>query len=171
MKRAEKEQEVQGLSERFKKAELTILADYCGLTVSQMTNLRRSLREVKAEMKVVKNNLARIAVQDTVLSPLKDYFTGPIAAITSMDDPVAPSKAISKFAKDFEKLKIKVGFLSGKLLSANDIDALSKLPSREQMLASLLGSMNAPAQSLVGVFAAMPRKLVTVLAAVRDKKQ
>jgi large subunit ribosomal protein L10 len=171
LKRSEKEQAVGELGQRFKKAELTILTDYCGLTVAQMTDLRRSLREAKAELKVVKNTLAQRALQDTEMKVLSDYFKGTVAAVTSSGDPVSPAKALVKFAKDVEKFKVRVGFLSGKLISDKEIEALSKLPSREQMLASLLGSMNAPAQNLVNVFAAIPRKWVTVLAAVRDKKQ
>jgi large subunit ribosomal protein L10 len=120
---------------------------------------------------VVKNTLAQLAVKDTEWSPLSDHFKGTIAAITSSGDPVAPSKALTKFAKEVEKLKIKVGLLSGKLLQASEIEALSKLPSREQMLATLLGSMKVPAQNLVGVLAAVPRKFVYALAAIRDKKQ
>jgi large subunit ribosomal protein L10 len=171
VKRTEKETEVRKLSEHFKKAELTILADYCGLTVAEVTRLRRSLREANAEMKVVKNTLAQIAVQDTEVKVLKDYFTGPIAVITTPGDPVSPAKALMKFAKEIEKLKIKIGVLSGKLLKPQEIEALSKLPSREEMLSSLLGSLKAPAQNLVGVLAALPRKLAYALAAVRDKKQ
>ncbi len=171
MKKTEKEEQVKDLSERFKKAELTILADYCGLTVAQMTGLRRSLRAANADIKVVKNTLAQIAVQDTEMKVLGDYFSGTIAAITASGDPVGPAKALTQFAKDVEKFKLKVGYLEGKLISDKQIEALSKLPSREQMLASLLGSMNAPAQNLASVFAAIPRKLVTVLAAVRDQKQ
>lgn len=171
MNRSEKQEEVRALTERFKKAELTILADYCGLTVGQMTDLRRSLRSAKADIKVVKNTLAQLAVQDLELKALKDHFVGTTAAITASEDPVSPAKALVKFAKDVEKLKIRVGFLSGKVIQAQDIEALSKLPSREQMLSSMLGSLKAPAQNWVGVLAAMPRKLVTVLAAIRDKKQ
>lgn len=171
MKRSEKEEAVTELAQRFKKAEFTILTDYCGLTVEQMTNLRRSLREAKADVKVVKNTLAQRALQDTEMRVLNDYFKGTVAAVTTAGDPVTPAKALVKFAKDVEKFKIRVGFLSGKLINEKEIEALSKLPSREQMLASLLGSMNAPAQNLVNVFVAMPRKLVTVLAAIRDKKQ
>jgi len=90
--------------------------------------------------------------------------------VTSKTDPVAPAKVLMKFAKDMEKLQPKMGFLSGKVISAKEIDDLSKLPSREEMLAKILGSMMAPPQNLYNVMTAIPRKLVTVLAAVRDKK-
>ena len=171
MKLAEKEQAVQELSQKFKNAALTILADHRGMNVGQVTNLRRSLREVKANMKVVKNTLAKRAIDGTVMEPLKEHFTGTIAVILAETDPVAPAKALTKFAKDVEQLKLKVGFLSGKVINAKEIESLSKLPSREEMIASLMGSMNAPAQNLVNVMSALPRKLAYVLAAIRDKKQ
>lgn len=171
MKLAQKEQAVKELSEKFKKAELTILADFCGMNVAQVTNLRRSLREVNAEMKVVKNTLAQRAVDGTVLDSLKVHFVGTTAVITSEGDPVGPAKALTKCVKDIEKFKLKIGFLSGKLITQKEIESLSKLPSREEMIAKLMGSMNAPAQNLVNVMTALPRKLAYVLAAIRDKKQ
>jgi large subunit ribosomal protein L10 len=171
VKRSVKEEEVRELSERFKRAQLTVLADYSGLTAGQMTNLRRTLREAQADIKVVKNTLAQLAVKDTEMQVLQDHFKGTTAVLTAEKDPVTPSKALIQFAKEAEKLKIRVGYLSGKLVEAHQIEALSKLPSREQMLSTLLGSMKAPAQNLVGVLAAVPRKLVYALAAIRDKKQ
>jgi len=171
LKRSEKEQSVRELTDRFKQAQFAVLTDYCGLTVAQLTELRRTLRESQAEMKVVKNTLAQLAIQDTELKILKDYFSGTVAAITSSGDPVGPSKVLVKFAKDIEKFKVKVGFLSGKLLSQKEIEALSKLPSREQMLATLLGSMKAPVQNYVSVLSALSRKFVYALAAIRDQKQ
>ncbi len=171
MNKPEKQKEIQELSNRFKSAGLTVLADYRGLTVDEITKLRRSLREAKAEMKVVKNTLAQIAVKDTEMAVLQEHFVGTTAAITSSGDPITPTKVLAKFAKDLEKFKIKVGFLSGKLMSSQEIEALSKLPSREEMLASLLGSMKAPVQNLVGVLSAVPRKVAYSLAAIRDKKQ
>ncbi len=171
MKLAEKQQAVQELSEKFKKAELTILADYRGMNVGQVTQLRRSLREAKAQMKVVKNTLAQRAVEGTAKDALKEYFKGTIAVITTETDPVGPAKALTKFVKDVEHLKLKVGFLSGKVISLQEIESLSKLPSREEMIAKLMGSMQAPAQNLVNVMSALPRKLAYVLAAIRDKKQ
>lgn len=171
MKLAEKQEAVQELSEKFKKAELAILADYRGMNVSQVTNLRRSLREAKAQMKVVKNTLAQRAVEGTSMDALKEHFKGTVAVITTEGDPVGPAKALTKFAKDVEQLKLKVGFLSGKVINLQEIESLSKLPSREEMIAKLMGSMQAPAQNLVNVMSALPRKLAYVLAAIRDKKQ
>lgn len=171
MKLAEKELAVKELSEKFKKAQLTILADYKGMNVGQVTLLRRSLRDAKAQMKVVKNTLAYRAVAGTEMDALKDYFKGTTAVILADEDPIAPTKAITKFLKEAESFKLKVGFLSGKLIDQKEIESLSKLPSREEMIASLMGSMKAPAQNMVNVLSALPRKLACVLAAIRDKKQ
>lgn len=170
MKRQEKETEVGALKERFKGADFAVLADYRGMNASQITNLRNAVRQSNGRMKVVKNTLARLAVADSDFKVLQDHFVGTIAAITASGDPVSPAKALVKFAKDVEQFKVKVGYLSGKLLSAAEIENLSKLPSKEQLLASMLGSLNAPATNFVGVLSAIPRKLVVALAAIRDKK-
>jgi len=170
MNREEKSQAVNALKERFKSAAVTLLAEYQGLSVSDLTKLRQELRKNDAELKVLKNTLAGLAIKGTEMEPLAKLFVGPTAVVTSLKDPVTPAKVLVKFVKDFEKAKIKGGFLSGKVMAPADIDTLSKLPSREEMLSKLLGSMLAPAQNLVNVMSAMPRKLVTVLAAIRDKK-
>jgi len=170
MNREEKAQAVEALKERFQKASVTLLAEYQGLTVSELTKLRQELRKTQSELKVLKNTLAGLAIKGSELEPLTKLFVGPTAVVTTESDPVAPAKVLVKFAKEFEKAKIKGGFLSGKVLGVAEIETLSKLPSREELIAKLMGSMNAPAQNLVNVMSAMPRKLVTVLAAIRDKK-
>lgn len=110
MNRTEKEQEVQRLGEFFKNSNFTVLADYCGLTVKDVTDLRRSLREANTEMKVVKNTLAQIAVRDSEMKVLVEHFVGSTAVFSSQGDPVNAAKILVKFAKQFEKLKLKVGF-------------------------------------------------------------
>jgi len=168
--REEKSQAVEALKERFQKTCVTLLAEYQGLKVSELTKLRQELRKDGAELKVLKNTLAGRAIQGTDMEPLSKLFVGPTAVITSSKDPVTPAKILVKFVKEFEKAKIKGGFLSGKVMNPAEIDALSKLPSREEMLAKMLGSMQAPAQNLVNVMSAIPRQLATVLAAIRDRK-
>lgn len=170
MNRTEKTQAVEDLKQSFQKSGVTLLADYQGLKVSEMTKLRQELRKSSAELKVLKNTLASLALKDTEMAGLAQHFVGTNAVILSQGDPVTPAKILVKFAKEFEKAKIKGGFLSGKLLSAAEIEALSKLPSREEMLSKLLGSMLAPAQNWVNVLSAVPRQVATVLAAIRDKK-
>ena len=170
MNRSEKKQAVEELKERFQKTSVTLLADYKGLKVSEITQLRQELRKNQAELKVLKNTLASLALKGTEMEVLAEYFVGTTAVVTSFGDPASPAKILVKFAKDNEKAKIKVGFLSGKLMKLAEIETLSRLPSREELLAKMLGSMLAPAQNLVNVMVAIPRQLVTVLAAVRDQK-
>jgi large subunit ribosomal protein L10 len=170
MNRSEKAQEVEELKQRFQKTCVTLLAEYQGLKVSELTKLRQELRQTKAEVKVIKNTLATLALKGTPMESLTDLFVGPTAVVTSDEDPVAPAKILVKFAKEFEKAKIKGGFMSGKVMKASEVETLSKLPSREEMLSKMLGSMLAPAQNWVNVLSAVPRQLATVLAAVRDKK-
>ncbi|MCB1214739.1 MAG: 50S ribosomal protein L10 [Deltaproteobacteria bacterium] len=170
MNRQEKEQAISDLRTRFEKASLTLLTDYCGLKVNNINQLRAQLKEVGAEMKVVKNTLAKLVLKDTGLEALESYFAGTVAVVTTGEDPVSPAKVLVKFIKDHEKPVLKIGYLSGDLMEPKSVEALSKLPGREELLSKLLGSMQAPAQNLVNVIAAIPRQLVTVLAAVRDTK-
>ena len=170
MNREEKAQAVEALKERFQKTSVTLLAEYQGLKVSELTKLRQELRKTNAEVKILKNTLAGLALKGTEMEPLSKLFVGPTAVVTSAKDPVTPAKVLVKFVKEFEKAKIKGGFLSGKVMTPAEIETLSKLPSREEMLAKMLGSMQAPAQNLVNVLSALPRQLATVLAAIRDKK-
>lgn len=170
MNRAEKTEMIAELKDRFTKSSITLLADYKGLKVNDMNELRRKLLDSQARLMVVKNTLAKLAVEETDLKPLQDHFVGTLAVITGEGDPVGPAKALIQFAKDREKPEIKWGFMSGELMEAGQVEALSKLPSREEMLAKLLGSMQAPAQNLVNVLVAVPRQLVTVLSAIRDQK-
>ncbi len=170
MNRQEKQSSIEELKQRFSNCVIALLTDYKGLKVNEMNQLRRALKGVDAEMKVYKNTLAKLAVRDTGMDVLNDYFQGTVALVTSKVDPVGPAKVIVNFAKEFQKPEIKAAVVSGALMNASQIDSLSKLPSREEMLAKLMGSMNAPAQNLVNVLSAIPRQLVTVLAAIRDKK-
>lgn len=170
MNREEKTQAIAELKKQFQKATFTLLTDFKGLKVNEINQLRQELRENSARMQVVKNTLAKIAISDTELKPLAEYFKDTVAIVTCEEDPVSPAKVLVKFAKDREKPEIKVGFMYGELMETSQVVALSKLPSREELLAKLLGSMQAPAQNLVNVLAAVPRQLVTVLAAIRDQK-
>jgi len=158
-------------AEKLKTAKAAFLADYRGLSVEQANDLRRKLRAVDVEYRVVKNTLLRLAAKDTGAECLDEYLNGPTAIALVTDDPVAPAKALTEFAKANNRFELKAGALDGKLLSVDDIKALADLPSREQLLAKLLGSMSAPATNFVGVLAAVPRSLVQVLAAIKDQKE
>lgn len=171
MNKEEKKQEIQSLSERVKKAQVLIFADYRGLNVLEVTELRAKLREGESTFKVVKNRLFKRVLKDQGLEELDKYFTGPTALATSEVDPVSPAKALVDFAKVHEKLELKGGFLDGKDLTSADILALAKMPSREQLLAKMLGSISSPATNMAGVLAAVPRKLLYALNAIKDTKQ
>ena len=170
MKKSSKEQVVSELAGKLAAAKASFLADYRGLTVDQVNQLRGKLREVGVDYRVVKNTLLKLAAKDTGAACLEEHLTGPTAIAIVMDDPVAPAKVLSEYAKQNNKFELKAGALEGKLLSLDDIKALSDLPSREVLLAKMLGSMNAPITNFVGVLAAVPRSLVQVLAAIQDKK-
>lgn len=171
MNRQEKVAEVQRLQDAFSKSAVAILTGYRGLTVSAVTDLRRKLKEKSSSLKVVKNRLAKIAIKGTPYEILSDQLVGPVALVTSDTDPVSPAKVLTDFAKDNEKLQLKVGVLQGNLLKIKDIEALSKMPSREELIAKLMGSMQAPMQNLVSVLSQIPRQIVNVLEAVRKQKE
>lgn len=170
MNRSEKEQIVQELAERLKETQATFLADYRGINVEEVTNLRRELTQAGVEYRVVKNNLLKLAAQGTPAEELQNYCAGPTAIALSGADPVAPAKILSKYAKEIEAFELKAGVLDGKLLSVAEISALADLPSREEMLAKMLSSMNAPVTNFVGTMAAIPRSLVQVLNAIGQSK-
>lgn len=171
MNRTQKSEEVKSFIEKLQKTKAVILADYKGLTVSQITNLRRKLRESKGAMRVVKNRLFKRALKELSIEGMEPQLKGPTAFISTEHDPVVSAKVLVNFAKDNDKLKLKGGFMESRLLSIKMIEELARLPSREILLARLLGSMNAPATNLVGVLAAIPRQLVTVINAIKEKKQ
>jgi len=166
-----KEAVVAEFSAKIAESKAAFLADYRGLSVEEATDLRRKLRAVGVEYRVVKNTLLRLAAKGTPAECLDEYLVGPTAIAFAADDPVAPAKALVDFAKASKVFELKAGMLEGKLLTIADITALSDLPSREQLLATILSSMNAPASNFVGVMAAVPRSLVQVLAAIKDQKE
>ncbi len=171
MKINDKEILVNDLHERLSKSKVAILTDYKGLDVTSLTNLRRELREADIEYQVVKNTLLKKASKDTDIALMEDFFKGPTAIALSFDDPVAPAKILSKFAKDNEKLEIKIGVLDGKLLEIKDIEALSSLPSKDALLGQLLSVMNGVPTSFVRVLNEVPRSMLNVLQAIKDQKE
>lgn len=170
MKRSEKVQKTEALAEALAQAKLLCLADFQGLSVEEITALRRTLRASKAEIHVVKNTLAKRAIRGTPLEAMDSYFAGPTAVAYTSVDPVEPAKTLVRFAKDNPKLKLKVGFLEGRILSAEGVEDLSKLPPREVLLASLLGTLKSPPTALVNVLSGVPRKLLWALRAIEERK-
>ena len=148
-----------------------VAAEYRGLTVTQMTDLRSKARVAGVYMRVVKNTLARKALTGTSFEAVGPKLKGPLVLAFSKDDPGAAARVVKDFAKANEKLVATLVSLGGPVLSAKDLDAVASLPTREQALAMLMGTLKAPSQKLVSTLAAVPSKLVRTLAAVRDQKQ
>ena len=171
MKLEEKQQITKDLHDRFARSAIIVVTDYQGLDVASISDLRRKLRESNIEYQVVKNTLLVRAAEGTEVALIKDHFKGPSAVAISYDDPVAPAKVLSQFAKDNNKLEIKVGMLNGKVLDNQAIKALATLPSREVLLAQFLSALNAVPTSIVRVLAEIPRGLVNVLTAIKDQKE
>jgi large subunit ribosomal protein L10 len=153
------------------KALSVVAAEYRGLTVTQMTELRSKARQAGVYMRVVKNTLARKAVAGTSFECISPVLKGPLVLAFSKDDPGAAARVIKAFSKDNDKLVTTAVSLGGQLLTAKSLDQVASLPTREQALAMLMGVMRAPIQKLVSTLAAAPSKLVRTLAAVRDQKQ
>ena len=169
MNRTQKEQEVENLKSEFAASKVLLVAEYKGVKVNDLTVLRQKLSENGAKFKVIKNRLAKIAVSDSDMSVLQSSFKGAVAVCYSDVDPVSPAKVLSDFAKGNENLKVTAGYLGGKLISDNEVKALADMPSKEELIAKLMSSMQAPATNLVGVLSQLPRQVVQVLSAVKDK--
>lgn len=170
MDRNSKEKLVAELAQKLASAKASFLADYRGLDVEKVNKLRGELRNAGVDYRVAKNTLLRLASKGTAAECLHQYLEGPTAIAIVDGDPVAPAKVLIDFAKSNDKFVLRAGALGGKVMTPADIKALADLPSREVLLAKMLGSLNAPASNFVGVLAAIPRSLVQVLAAIQDKK-
>lgn len=168
---AEKEPVVLGIKEKLENAKGVVITDYRGLNVANVTELRKKLREAGVEYKVVKNTLTKIAAQQLGLEGLNPYLEGPTAIAFGQEDAVAPAKVISEFSKDHNELEIKAGILEGKVIGVSEIKALADLPSREVLLAKLLGGMQSPLYGMANVLQGNLRNLVYVLDAVRQKQE
>lgn len=162
---------VQEIKGKLSQSMAFVLADYRGLNVAEITQLRRQLREAGAELKVVKNTLTRIAARDLGLQGLDPYLEGPTAIVFTYNDPVAPAKILAGFAKTKENFKLKAGMLQGKIISPAEIRALAELPPREELLAKVVGGLQGPLYGLVNVLAGPLRNLVYVLEAVRQQRE
>jgi len=167
----EKQTVVQELADKLARAKVVIATDYKGLNVESMNALRRKLREAGCEYQVAKNTLLIRAAKDTDAALLEDVFKGPSAIAINFEDPVAPAKVLTEFAKDNNKLEIKAGAMAGKVLSLDEIKALSALPSREALLGQVLSVMNAVPTSFVRVLSANISGFLNVLQAIKDQKE
>ena len=168
---SQKKELVERLAKAFSESEVSILIDYKGLDVLKMTELRAQLRNEGVQIEVVKNTLLERASEGTDAALMKDFYKGPSAIVLSKDDPVAPAKILAKFAKENDKLEIKAGTLSGKLLDVDAIKQLAKMPSKEELLGQLVYTLNAVPTSFVNVLSGVPRSFVNVLNAIKDQKE
>lgn len=170
MNRAEKQAEIDFLSDCFTKTQIALCVDYRGLSVSQITQLRRDLRSVGSNGRVVKNTLARLSAErvlkgrsESEVERFVKMLEGPTLLIYSFQDPVEPTKVITKFAKGNDKLQIKGAFVDGSFVDDKGVEVLSKMPGREELLGQLLRLMNAPATNLVRLLQAPATQIVRVL--------
>ena len=166
----QKQAMVSEVAAKLQGAQSVIVAEYRGLNVERVTQLRSKARKSGVWLRVLKNTLARRAVKGTPFEKLSDKMVGPLMYGISQD-PVAGAKVLSEFAKENELFVIKAGAMPNAVMSAQDIKALSQLPSREELIAKLLGTMQAPVTKLVRTMNEVPSKFVRTLAAYRDSKE
>ena len=170
MNRSGKAVIIEAVKARAEKASFAVITDFKGMTVEELTNLRVALRNAGGEYLVVKNTLARIALTDGTHDAIKDKFHDNCGVAFGFDDPVAVAKALSDFAKQSKLFELRCASLDGKAMDAAQIDALAKLPGREQLLGQLLGTMNAVPTNFVSLFANMVRGLLYALKGIEDQK-
>jgi Ribosomal protein L10 len=151
-------------------ASILVVSDFKGMPVEELTRLRCKVRENGGEVVVVKNTLARIALTETAHAPLKDSLRENCAVAFGMQDPVAMAKTVTDFAKTSKKLAVKTGSLEGKILTPEQVLALAKLPSKPELIAKALGTMNAVPTNFVSLFANITRGLLYALKAIEEKK-
>jgi len=148
-----------------------IAAEYRGLTVVEMTELRAQAREAGVYIRVVKNTLARLAVEGTEFACMQEGMVGPLILVFSQEDPGSAARVVKDFAKDHKHLEVKLVAIGGKLLPAADIETLAKMPTYDQAISLLMAVMKAPAEKLVRTINEVPGKLVRTVAAIRDAKE
>jgi len=165
-----KSDKIDAIKAKIEKAQVAVITEYKGLTVEEITKLRRELQKGGGDYVVTKNTLAKIAVKGTEYELLTEKLTGPIALALGYEDPVSPAKAVVKFMKDVKKGAIIGAVLDGKLMTEAETKALSELPSKEELFAKLLGSINSPASGIANSLNAVLSQLTRAMAAVRDQK-
>jgi len=170
MARPEKVAEVELLTEKMQNSEGLILADFSGLTVLEVNDLRRKCREQGVEFRVVKNRLARRAATAADIGELEELLKGPTAIAFGFESPVEPAKVLAEFAKQNEHIAIKGGLLEGKVISLAEVSALSELPGREELLAMIARGFNAPTQGFVNVLQGTVSAFVRALNAVAEQR-
>ena len=171
MRKSEKTAIIEGFSEKLKATQAIIIAEYRGLKVSELTEIRKEIKKSSGSFKVIKNRLAKRSMTGTVWEPLQPHMKGPVGIASSDADPVTLAKVLTKYAESMPALKLKAGLFGGKILDVKGIEALSKLPSKEELYAKMLGTLMAPATNVVRTLQGVPQKLVMALKAISEKKQ
>jgi large subunit ribosomal protein L10 len=159
-----KAEAIEELKGRLAGAQAAVLTEYRGLTVRQLSELRKQLKVAAAEYRVVKNRLARIAMEGSPLAPLQKHLTGPIGLVIVRKDPVAVAKALTAFARTNPALSVKMGVIDGQLLEPKELRAVADMPSREALRGQIVGAVQGPLAQLVGLLNAPHRELVYILA-------
>lgn len=170
MARPEKVAQVDVVNESMNAARSVVLSDLTGLDVAKITELRRRCRAEGVELRVVKNTLAKRGVQGTAAAGLEPYFEGPTAIAISRETENMPAKVLAKFAEEFERPKFKAGYVDGAIIDAAGVLALSKLPSKPELLAQLLGGIEGPSRNLLGVMQGPLRNLLSVIKQASEKQ-
>jgi large subunit ribosomal protein L10 len=170
MPTAEKAAKVNELTQKMAGSKAIYLADFTGLDVASVTALRSQLRQASVEYEVVKNRLAKRAAQEAGIAGLDSFFVGPTAIAFAAQDPVEPAKILQKFIDAGGKIAIKSGLVDGQVISTDQFKALATLPSRDQLLAKVVGAVQGPLYGLSGVLSGLLRNLVGVVAAIEKKR-
>lgn len=165
-----KSQQIAELTEKFSRSKAVVFTEYKGLTVAEIAELRKTLKEAGAEYKVAKNTLIDIAVKGTPVEAAKDFFVGPTGVAFGYDDPVAAAKKVIEYSEKNEKLKVKSGMVEGKLCTFNELKAISKLPPRNVLLSMMAGAFQAPLSKLAGALNATIAQFAYALEAAKNKK-
>lgn len=171
MPRPEKEAMVQSISEKLDRARSSVLTDYRGLNVQEITELRKRLTSAGIEYRVLKNTLTSLAAKKAEIDGVDPYLEGPLAVAFSYDDPVTPAKILSEFSKDHKSLVVKGGILDRKIIDAASVKSLADLPGREQLLAMALRAMQGPLSGLANALQGNLRNLAYAVEAVRRMKE
>lgn len=165
-----KKLEVKNLANEFKETLVGVLADYSGISVSQDTSLRKSLREANVNYRVIKNNIVRRALKEANISGLDDVLTGSTVVATSKTSYSDASRILCDFAKDNDFYKIKGGFIEGEVIELSKLKALAKLPSREELISQVLRGLNSPITGLACILSGLQRSLVIALSEIAKQK-
>jgi large subunit ribosomal protein L10 len=171
MDRTSKQQVIEELSEKFERAKSLVFTEYKGLTVKEANMLRRECRNAGLDYMVAKNTLIYLALPESIRGNAKEHLAGTTAVAIDYSEGVTAAKTLVKFAKDHPAIKPKSGVLENRVLTAAQVDALAKLPSKDELLAKILGSVEAPARNVLGCFNGVATKLAGLFKAYQDKLQ